>query len=396
MNTASRLSTVLDGIAARPTPLPVGQLYWPTWDKYKAEFEAIFERQYYTNHGPLLQKLESRLREYFGVKHVICVTNATIGLIMGAEALELKGKVITPSFTFIATPQSLTWCGIEPVFCDVDPLTHQIDPEQIERLITPDVTGILAVNLWGNACRPDEIEALARRHKLRIFFDSAHAIGCSVKGRPIGNFGDLEVFSFHATKAFGSGEGGCITTNDDALAAKLRNIRSSYGAGAPVPVVKTSNGRMSEAHAAIGLLNLDALPDYLERNRQIYMLYHALLRDLPGLTLYQAGQVSTSNYQYVICEIDDGAFGTTRDTLTQLLASKNILARRYFNPGSHRSPPYADLYPQYINALPVTDFLNARLLQLPSGALVSDEDVRYACKLIRTIGNACRTGASGE
>jgi dTDP-4-amino-4,6-dideoxygalactose transaminase len=372
-------------INARSMPLPVGQLYWPSWEKYEEEFQLIFSRQYYTNHGPLVQKLEYKLCEYFGVKHVICVTNATIGLIMGAEALELRGKVITPSFTFIATPQALTWCGIVPIFCDVDPVTHQIDLNQIDALITPDVTGILAVNLWGNSCKPDEIVALAKRKGLRVFFDSAHAFGCRFKNHAIGNFGDLEVFSFHATKVFSSCEGGCITTNDDALATKLRNIRSSYGAGDTVSVVKTSNGRMSEAHAAIGLLNLDALPSYLERNKQIFTLYEMLLRDISGLSIYIANDVQVTNYQYVICEINDAIFGISRDELVKLLISKNIIARRYFTPGSHRSLPYLNSHSDRLDALPITDFLNSRLMQLPSGSQASDEDVRYICNLIRVI-----------
>jgi dTDP-4-amino-4,6-dideoxygalactose transaminase len=372
-------------IKARNTPLPVGQLFWPSWEKYEEEFQSIFTRQYYTNHGPLVQQLESKLCDYLGVKHAICVTNATIGLIMGAEALELRGKVITPSFTFIATPQALTWCGIEPIFCDVDPITHQIDLNQIKTLITPDVTGILAVNLWGNSCKPDELVELAKRNGLRIFFDSAHAFGCRFKNQSIGNFGDLEVFSFHATKVFSSCEGGCVTTNDDALAAKLRNIRSSYGAGAPVPVVKTSNGRMSEAHAAIGLLNLDALPSYLDRNKKIFTLYETNLRDVSGLKIYKANDVQTTNYQYVICEIDESEFGVSRDELVKILFSKNIIARRYFAPGSHRSPPYLHSHSDRIDALPITDFLNNRLMQLPSGAQVSDQDVYYICNLIQVI-----------
>ena len=375
----------INQIEARTKPLFVGQLFWPSWEKYEQEFKAIFARQYYTNHGPLVQQLESKLCEYLGVRHVICVTNATIGLMMGAEALELKGKVITPSFTFIATPQALTWCGIEPIFCDVDPISHQIDLDQIEALITPDVTGILAVNLWGNSCKPDEVVALARRNGLRIFFDSSHAFGCRFKNHLIGNFGDLEVFSFHATKVFSSCEGGCITTNDDGIAAKLRNIRSSYGAGVPVSIIKTSNGRMSEAHAAIGLLNLDALPGYLERNKQTFSLYKALLSDVSGLTVYMANDVQVTNYQYVICEINDAEFGISRDELVKILISKNIIARRYFAPGSHRCPPYVNSQSERLDALLVTDLLNSKLLQLPSGAEVSVEDVRYICNLIQVI-----------
>lgn len=363
-------------------PLPVGQLYFPSWDRYEAAMRDIFDREYYTNHGPLAQRLEARLAERMKVRHVVCVTNATIGLVMACEALGLTGKVILPAFTFIATPQALSWTRLTPVFCDVDPATHQITAERIEPLIDADVSAILAVNLWGDACPAAPLQALADRHGIRLFFDSAHSMGCEVGGVPVGNFGDVEVFSFHATKVFSSAEGGCLCTNDDALAARLRNIRSSYGAGAAVDVVKTSNGRMSEAQAAIGLLNLDDFDAALVNNRLLFDRYRDGLRAIRGLSLYEPRHVSTTNYQYVVCEIDETAFGLSRDLLLGLLKAENIVARRYFHPGAHRSIPYVDELPQYVDALPETDRLNARLIQLPSGALVTETQIATICERI--------------
>lgn len=363
-------------------PLPVGQLYFPDWDRYEAAMRDLFERQYYTNQGPLVRQLETRLAQRLQVRHAICVTNATIGLLMACEALQLTGKVIVPSFTFIATAQALSWCGLTPVFCDVDPVTHQITPALVEPLIDDEVSAILAVNLWGDACPAGPLQALADRHGLKLFFDSAHSMGCEVAGVPLGRFGAVEVFSFHATKVFSTGEGGCLTTDDDELAARLRNIRSSYGAGHPVDVVKTSNGRMSEAQAAIGLLNLDTFDDALARNRDLFDAYASHLADVPGLTIYRPRQVSRSNHQYVILEVDEAAFGLSRDALQARLKAQNILARRYFHPGAHRSPPYATELPQYVDALPVTDWLNTRLLQLPSGALVTEAHVATICECV--------------
>jgi len=363
-------------------PLPVGQLYFPNWDRYEAAMRDIFDREYYTNHGPLVQRLEARLADRMKVRHVVCVTNATIGLVMACEALGLTGKVILPAFTFIATPQALSWSGLTPVFCDVDPATHQITAERIEPLIDTDVSAILAVNLWGDACPAAPLQALADRHGIKLFFDSAHSMGCEVGGVPVGNFGDVEVFSFHATKVFSSAEGGCLCTNDDALAARLRNIRSSYGAGAPVDVVKTSNGRMSEAQAAIGLMNLDDFDASLANNRMLFDRYRDGLRAVPGLTLYEPRHVSATNRQYVVCEIDETAFGLSRDLLLGLLRAENIVARRYFHPGAHRSIPYVNELPQYVDALPETDRLSARLMQLPSGALVSDAHIATICERI--------------
>jgi dTDP-4-amino-4,6-dideoxygalactose transaminase len=248
------------------------------------------------------------------------------------------------------------------------------------------------VNLWGDASDVAALQAVADRHGIALFFDSAHAMGCRIGERPIGGHGALEVFSFHATKVFSSAEGGCITTNDDALAARLRNIRSSYGAGKPVDVVKTSNGRMSEAQAAIGLLNLDTLPQAIARNREVFLSYRDGLAGIPGVTLYEPQRVTHSNHQYIVCTIDAAAYGLSRDGLLQWLQAHRIIARRYFYPGTHRSVPYVDTLPQYVDALPVTDRLNDQLIQLPTGAQVSDDDVALICRLVAA---APRTAPDG-
>ena len=380
MPAATAIPETFDANGKRLEPLPVGQLYWPSWERYEAVFRDIFDRQYYTNHGPLAQTLEQRLSAMLGVRHAICVSNATIGLMMLGEALGLRGKVIMPAFTFIATAQALTWVGLEPLFCDVEAQTHQLDLTRVEALIDPEVSAILPVNLWGDCCAIPQLQDIATRHGLHLFFDSAHGFGCSFDDRPLGGFGDAEVFSFHATKVISAAEGGCITTNDDALASKLRSIRSSYGAVGPVPVVKTSNGRMSEAHAAIALLNLDAFPRFLDRNRQIFDGYRAGLSGIDGLRLHRPSRTSATNHQYIVCEVDESAFGMSRDALLQHLQRHNIVARRYFYPGVHRCPPFKNQPPP--RALPVTERLTGCLLQLPSGALVQDDDVRMICQII--------------
>ncbi|MFZ3152366.1 DegT/DnrJ/EryC1/StrS family aminotransferase [Pseudomonas sp.] len=375
---------ILGATPAFEQPLPVGQLYFPEWSAYEEAMRGIFERQYYTNQGPLTQQLEQVLQERLGVRHAICVTNATIGLLMAADALGLRGKVITPAFSFIATSQSLTWAGLEPLFCDVDPLTHQLDPARVEELLEDnDVSAILAVNLWGDVCAQDPLRQLADRRGVPLYYDSAHAFGCAVQGRAVGNFGALEVFSFHATKVLSAAEGGCVCTNDDELAARLRNIRSSYGAGHPVHVSRTANGRMSEAQAAIALLSLDNFAPTLECNRSIFAAYRETLAGLPGLRLIEPQAVSATNYQYVVCEIDAERFGLSRDQLQAVLRAENVLARRYFYPGIHRCTPYDELYPQAGERLPVTEALCAKVLQLPIGQPIDAAGARRIGQIIR-------------
>lgn len=363
-------------------PLPIGQLYFPSWERYQEAFRGIFERQYYTEYGPLNQQLEQKLQQFLGVKHAICVTNATIALMMLADAMGLKGKVILPGFTFIASAQSLSWAGIEPVFCDVDPDTHQIALDQIAAQIDKDVSAIMGVHLWGGACEPKALAELADAHEVQLYFDAAHAFGCSVDGVRIGNFGRAEVFSFHATKILSATEGGCICTNDDELAARLRTMRSSAGAGKPVEVTKTVNGRMSEAQCAIALMSLEDFPSNQKNNENLYRLYATQLAKIPGLYLVKPSGISFSNYQYVVCRVDERAFGLSRDLLIALLKAENVNARRYFYPGLHRSIPYAQELPQYLERLPNTDTLSATCIQLPIGALVSAQNVERICEIL--------------
>jgi dTDP-4-amino-4,6-dideoxygalactose transaminase len=379
---------ILGGAPTFNRPLPVGQLYFPCWEEYETAFRDIFVRQYYTNQGPLVQEFERALQAFFGVRNVICVTNATIGLIMTAEALGLKGKIITPSFTFIATAQALEWAGLYPVFCDVDRTTHHVTPKTIEDQLIEDqldgeVSGILAVNLWGGSCDLSALQALADERELQLFYDSAHAFGCKVNDTLTGRFGAAEVFSFHATKVVSSAEGGCVTTNDDDLAKKLRNIRSSYGAGPPVHVVKTSNGRMSEAQAAIGLVSLDNFSNVVALNEELFGLYRNGLADIDGLRVLEPVNVNRSNFQYAVVEVDEVEFGLSRDLLLEVLRAENVLARRYFFPGAHRCVPWVNR--KSVAALPNTDRLCRTLIQLPIGAFMSNCDVETLCTLLGVI-----------
>lgn len=363
-------------------PLPIGQLYFPSWERYEAAFRGIFERQYYNNNGPLHEELEVKLQQFLGVKHAICVSNATFGLMMVADAMRLSGKVILPSFTFIASAQSLSWAGLEPAFCDVDPETHQIDLDQVDALIGKDVSAIMGVNLWGGACNPKALAEIAEANGVQLYFDSAHAFGCTVDGVKIGNFGRAEVFSFHATKILSAAEGGCISTNDDELAERLRSIRPSYGADKPVSIVRVANARMSEAQAAVALMSLEDFSTNQKNNDALYRLYETQLKAIPGLHLVKPAGVSFSNYQYLVCTVDEREFGLPRDLVIDLLKAENVIARRYFYPGIHRSIPYAQDLPQYLDCLPNTDSLCASCIQFPIGALVNAQSVERICNIL--------------
>lgn len=365
-------------------PLPVGQLYFPEWHRYEAAMRDIFNRQYYNNNGPLVTELEARLRDFLGVKHVLCVGNATFGLMMVADALRLTGRVLIPSFTFIATAQSLAWCGLSPAFCDVSSETHQLSLEAVSASLADDrgISAILAVNLWGGACEIHELDAVSKEHKVPLYFDSAHSFGCKYGDQLIGGFGCAEVFSFHATKVLSAGEGGCVTTNDDDLAAKLRGIRPSYDAGNTVEPYRVLNSRMSEAQAAIALMSLEHYPLIQARNKMLFDAYSRNLAGVPGIRLQHPSNVTASNYQYAACTLDTEDFGLTRDQLLRLLQAENVMARRYFYPGTHRCAGFDDNAKAEAARLPVTERLCATSIQLPLGARVNLSDVDKICELI--------------
>ena len=357
-----------------------------------ARIEGMLDRGWLTNDGVLVREFEERVAGLAGVRHCIAMCNATIALEIAIRALGMSGEVIVPSFTFIATAHALQWQQITPVFCDVAPGSHHIDPQRVEELITPRTSGIIGVHTWGDACDTDALERIAGRHGLPLLFDAAHAFGCTHLGRPIGGFGSAEVFSFHATKFVNALEGGAIVTNDGALAEKVRLMRNFGFAGYDNVVYIGTNGKMSEASAAMGLTNLDALEMFLDVNRRNYRAYEEGLHGLPGVKLRPYSLNERRNYQYVVLEVDEGQAGLSRDMLQELLRAENVLARRYFYPGCHRMEPYRSYFPHAHLLLPETESLVQRVLLLPTGTAVGVRDVELVCEILRgAIMNASRT-----
>lgn len=349
-----------------------------------ARINNLLDERWLTNNGPYVQEFEKRLAAMTGVKHCIAMCNATIALEIAIRALGLTGEVIVPSMTFIATAHALQWQQITPIFCDVDPQTHTLDPRRVEEMITPRTTGIIGVHLWGQPCDVDALTDIASRHNLRLLFDAAHAFGCSYSGRMIGNFGDAEVFSFHATKFLNSLEGGAVTTNDDELAAKIRLMKNFGFAGYDNVIYVGTNGKMSEVSAAMGLTSLESLDEFVATNRGNYERYRALLEGTKGIKVvaYDAGQAN--NYQYVVVEFDEDLVGIRRDQILRILWSENVIARRYFYPGCHRMEPYRSYYPYAGLVLPETNELVERVLQLPTGTAVGMEQIDIICQILKT------------
>jgi dTDP-4-amino-4,6-dideoxygalactose transaminase len=377
---------VLGGSPIFQEKLHVGRPNIGDKKRFIERVEDILDRRWLTNDGPYAEKLRHQLIEYTGGKHCILMCNGTVALEIAARALELKGEVIVPSFTFVATPHALQWQEITPVFCDVDPLTHNIDPLKIEKLITPKTTGILGVHVWGRPCNIEMLTNIANRYHLKLFFDGAHALGCSHKGQMIGNYGEATVFSFHATKFMNTFEGGAVVTNDAQLADKMRLMKNfGFGPGYDNVIYSGINGKMSEISAAMGMTNLESIQNFIDINFRNYQQYKAELADIPGINLAIYDESEKNNYQYIILEVDSEKAGITRDQLVQILHAENILARRYFYPGCHHMEPYRSHFPNAKLLLSQTETLSQKVLSLPTGTAVDTEIIKRICGLIRFI-----------
>jgi len=366
-------------------PLHVGTPNIGSPERFFDRARDILERKVLTNFGFYVREFERALGDYLGVKHCITVCNATVALEITARALELRGEVIVPSMTFVATAHALQWQEITPVFCDIDPSTHLLDPQKVEAMITPRTSGILGVHLWGRPCDIEQLSEIARKHNLKLFFDAAHAFGCSYQGRMIGRFGDAEVLSFHATKVLNSFEGGAIVTNNDQLAEKVRWMTNFGFAGRDNVVYLGVNGKMSEIQAAMGLTSLESFDTFVRHGRANYHAYRAGLSGIPGIRLREFDELERNNFQYIIIEVNPDVVGLSRDELLAVLSAENIDARRYFYPGCHRMEPYRSYYPHAGLLLPNTERIVERVLALPTGMAVSQEDIGVITSLIAKV-----------
>jgi dTDP-4-amino-4,6-dideoxygalactose transaminase len=352
-------------------PLHVGRPNLGDRAAFLKHVDAMLDRRWLSNNGPLVQEFEQRIAKYLNAKHCVAMCNGTIALEIAIRAIDLSGEVIVPSYTFVATAHALHWQGITPVFADIDPTTHNLDPDAVRRMITPRTTGIIGVHLWGRGAPVQALQAIADEHGLQLMFDAAHAFGCSYQGKMIGNFGACEVLSFHATKFFNTLEGGAVVTNDDALAEKMRLMRNFGFAGLDNVIHPGINGKMTEICAAMGLTNLDSLDGFIAANRKNYLEYQQKLQPVKGVKLIAYDDTEKNNFQYIVIELADQFLGS-RDEVVQALQAENILARKYFWPGCHRMRPYRDLYPHSGLLLKETESVAGRVIILPTGATLPE------------------------
>lgn len=377
---------IFGGEPAFSEPLHVGRPNLPDKAAFLQTIDKIWDTKILSNNGPFVQELEKRFCELTGAQHAIAVCNATLGMQLVARAMELRGEIIVPSFTFIATPHAFRWEGLCPVFCDVDPVTHTLDPGRVEELISEDTCAISGVHLWGNSCNSHALSEVAKSNGLRLVFDAAHSLG--VTGSRL--VADAEIYSLHATKLVSGFEGGIVVTNSDVLAHQLRSLRNFGFAGYDDVRGLGTNAKMSEVAAAMAICGLENLDSLVSTNKENFEAYGSAFDGLDGIAIQSPTDPEGSNFQYMVVCVDESRAGLSRDTLMNALWKEGVLARRYFFPGCHRAEPYRWECRDAVDRLAVTDRLCQEVLVLPTGTAVGEREVEVIGSLVRTCLDASR------
>ncbi|MDI5846677.1 dTDP-4-amino-4,6-dideoxy-D-glucose aminotransferase VioA [Shewanella xiamenensis] len=364
--------------------IPVTQPFLPELNEFTPYLEEIWRNRWLTNNGPFHQRLEKELGEYLGVQHVSLFNNATIALITSLQALKISGEVITTPYSFVATSHSILWNGLSPVFVDIDPNTFNIDPKKIEAAITPKTSAIMPVHCYSNPCDVEAIEAIAKKHGLKVIYDAAHAFGINYKGQSLLNYGDLSILSFHATKVFNTFEGGAVISPNAETKLQIDRLKN-FGIEDELTVTAVGiNGKMSEINAAFGLVQLRHISQAIEQRKVIDHHYREKLAEIEGIRVPIPSKFSNSNYSYFPILVES-SYSLTRDDLYEKLKKNNILSRRYFYPLISNMSMYKGLESASIDHLPYANDTSNKVLCIPIFNEMSIADANLVIDLIRDI-----------
>lgn len=373
---------VLTGKPGRATPLPIVRPRFPKLAEFADEFDQALAIGAVTNQGPQAVAFEAELSAYLGVPTLVFCSGQAALMAMLAGCDLAGGEVIVPSFTFCATPHAVVWAGATPVFADIDPVTLTLDPEEVERRITPKTVAILGVCVYGIACDYAALGEVADRHGLKLLYDSAPAFGTRVGGRPIGHFGNGQIFSFHATKAFCTMEGGALSTTDPQLFTKAEALRNFGQRNGRAWGAAGFNGKMPEVAAMIGRRQLRTFETAGQRRLYVAGRYREGLKDLPGLEMATAPANQEPIWLYFPIRLDARIFGLSRDEAAAALAADNILCRKYFDQPCHEMPAYSGSPREQLR---VTERWASATIALPVYNDQTDEEIDYIVGRIRAI-----------
>jgi len=366
-------------------PILVTRPFLPPLEEYCQGLGEIWNNRWLTNNGPIVQRFARQLSNYFESDNICLFNNGTLALQIALAGMGISGEVITTPLTFVATTHALFWNKIRPVFVDIEPDTYTLDPEKVEAAITPWTTAILAVHVYGHPCHVHALADIARRHHLKLIYDAAHAFGVQVGGTSIAHFGDMSMFSFHATKLYHSVEGGMLTFRDSGLKKTLNYLKNFGFENEEEVVMPGTNAKMNEMQALMGSILLGYLDKLIEKRRAVTHIYRERLNDIPGIHLAAPLPDDVHyNYAYVPVEIDEQEFGLTRDGLYFELQKYNVYVRRYFYPLICDYACYRNLAIK--DPLTVARRVSRRILTLPIYPDLCAADVNRICDILQHLG----------
>lgn len=355
----------------------------PDLNEYIKELKEIWNSKIVTNAGPKHNLFEQELKNVLGVKNVSLFNNGTIALLTALKALDLPygSEVITTPFTFAATPHCISWNGLNPIFCDIEPNTMCINSDEIEKHITEKTSAILGVHVYGFPCDVEKIQKIADKYNLKVIYDGAHTFSTNINNVDIGNYGDITMFSFHATKLFTTIEGGCLTYNNDRLKQKIYNLRN-FGIRSEELVEEIGiNGKMNELQASVGLLNLKLYKEEQEKRAELKKFYDENLEDIEGIRIPKMPENTTNSYQYYPLVVEN-SYKLSRDELYAKLRQYDIYARKYFYPLCSDYECYKDLPSSSVENLPVANEYKNKVLCLPFYGCLEQEYREKICEVI--------------
>ncbi len=363
---------------ARPT--------MPSKEEYQGYLSSIWETLWLTNEAYWHQKFTEELKKFLEVPELVLFCNGTIALLIALKILNIEeGEVITTPFTFSATPHVVCWNGLKPVFCDIQRDSYNLDPNCVEKAITPKTRAIFPVHVYGIPCDVEAFERLSKKYSIPVVYDAAHTFGCKYRGKPLCGYGDISVLSFHATKLFTTAEGGALVCHT-AEQARTAYYMKNFGIADEETVVGVGiNGKMTELSSAFGLALLPKVPEEINRRQNLYKLYCEQLKDCHGIQTVSVPKDCEWNYAYFPIEVDREVYGLSRDELFQRLRRCNVIVRKYFYPLCNRIPYYAERKDIPKLPTPVADEVAQRILCLPMYGNLPYEYVIKICELIKTF-----------
>ena len=369
-------------------PIYITRPLLPDLSEFDEKLQQIWKAQWLTNNGQQQQKLEQEVRDTLKVPYLSLFNNGTIALIVACQSLRLSGEVITTPFTFSATPHVLSWNNIRPIFCDIDPITMNLDARKIEEMITPQTTAILAVHVFGTPCDVMAIQNIADRYGLKVVYDAAHAFGAEIDGRGIGTFGDVSMFSFHATKLFHTAEGGALAMKDPHMKARIDLLKNFGIKDEDTVMLPGINGKMNELQAALGLVILQHVEEEMAKRKMLREVYQTYLQHIPGIYILPDILGVKSSYQYFIIRINAQEFGVSRDEVHKKFKAYNVFTRKYFYPLCSDYVCYKHLPSATPSNLPIATKIASEVLSLPFYGTLCADDLVKICKILQSFQRA--------